>query len=94
MTALAILPMWFKAAAVNVIWVISTIMMISAFASWIPQVRQSKVGYYLFMFTEPVVAPMRRLLSRIPALNGLPIDLSFMATYLVLIMLQRLIIVL
>ncbi|MBE6682631.1 MAG: YggT family protein [Ruminococcaceae bacterium] len=38
--------------------------------------------------TEPVVAPMRGLLSRIPALEDSPIDFSFAATSLVILIVQ------
>ncbi len=46
----------------------------------------------LFMFccvvTEPVVAPVRGLLARIPVLQDSPIDFSFMATCLIVILVQ------
>lgn len=38
--------------------------------------------------TEPVVAPMRVLLSRIPALEDSPIDFSLVATSLVILIVQ------
>ena len=80
-----------RLALSTVIDILLALMFISAIASWIPQVRQSKIGYYLFMVTEPIVAPMRRLLNRIPAIRGLPIDLSFIAACLVLSIVQQII---
>ncbi|MBR6562605.1 MAG: YggT family protein [Clostridia bacterium] len=38
--------------------------------------------------TEPVVAPVRGLLSRIPALEDSPIDFSFVATSLIIMIVQ------
>ncbi len=38
--------------------------------------------------TEPVVYPVRVLLAKIPALEESPIDFSFMATSLIIILVQ------
>lgn len=46
--------------------------------------EEGGLGAFLLILTEPVILPMRILLSRVRALEGLPIDLSFMATYLLL----------
>ena len=91
MMALAILPLAAKYIIAKVIEVLGWVIFIAAMASWIPQVRQSKLGEMLFMLTEPIVAPMRSLLRRIPALARLPMDFSPLATYLVLILLERLV---
>ena len=47
-------------------------------------------GFLVFcaVVTEPIVAPVRKLLSLIPGMDDSPIDFSFMATYLVLIIVQ------
>lgn len=47
--------------------------------------EEEGIGAYLMLLTEPVILPMRMLLSRFRALEGLPIDLSFCATYLVIV---------
>lgn len=46
--------------------------------------EEGGLGAFLLILTEPVILPMRILLSRVRALDGLPIDLSFMATYLLI----------
>ena len=46
--------------------------------------EESVLGTFLMLLTEPVILPARLLLSRIRALEGLPIDLSFLTTYLLL----------
>ena len=46
--------------------------------------EESGLGAFLAAVTEPVILPARLLLSRIRALDGLPIDLSFIVTYLLL----------
>lgn len=52
---------------------------LSLFAS-----EDSKVMAFCYAISEPVVAPVRSLLNRIPALEGSMIDLSYMATFLFL----------
>jgi uncharacterized protein YggT (Ycf19 family) len=41
-------------------------------------------GAYLMLLTEPVILPVRVLLSRFRALQELPIDLSFCVTFLLI----------
>lgn len=50
--------------------------------------EDSKLLVFSSIVTEPVVAPVRTLLSKIPALEDSPIDFSFMATYLILIIVR------
>ena len=51
---------------------------------------EEESGFLIFcsVVTEPVVYPIRLVLSRIPGIENSPIDFSFMATYLVLILVQ------
>ncbi|HBV39067.1 MAG TPA: hypothetical protein DEF05_05105, partial [Erwinia sp.] len=69
-----------KAAGVLVFWVI----IIRSLMSWISQGR-NPVDYVLIQLTEPLMAPVRRL---IPAMGG--IDFSAMAVILILYMLNYL----
>ena len=46
--------------------------------------EEGGIGAFLVFLTEPVILPVRVLLSRIRALDGLPIDLSFMLTYILI----------
>ncbi len=52
---------------------------LSLFAS-----EDSKLLLFCYAVSEPVVAPVRRLLERIPALEDFPIDFSYVATFLFL----------
>jgi|GEM_PF-778656 len=91
MMVLAILSYSAKYIIATVFEVLGWVLFVSAMASWIPQVRQSKLGEMLYMLTEPLVRPMRRLLHTIPAMRRLPLDFSPLATYFVLILLERLV---
>lgn len=49
--------------------------------------EEGGLGAFLMLLTEPVILPARLLLSRVRALEGLPIDLSFLVTYLLITLL-------
>ncbi len=50
--------------------------------------EESRLLIFSCIVTEPVIYPVRVLLSHIPALEDFPIDISFMVTYLILILVQ------
>ncbi len=77
--------------AARVLSLLGTAIFLAAIASWIPQVRNSKIGYYLNMVTEPIIAPFRKLLGMIPALRSMPVDFSPIAAMLALQLISRII---
>ncbi len=50
--------------------------------------EESKAFSFCYAITEPVVSPMRGLLSHVPVLADSPIDFSFMATCLLITIVQ------
>lgn len=46
--------------------------------------EDSKLLQFCYAVSEPIVAPVRHLLERIPALEDSPIDFSYVATFLFL----------
>lgn len=50
--------------------------------------EDSRVYAFCYAVTEPVVSPVRGLLSHVPALEESPIDFSFMATCLLISIVQ------
>lgn len=50
--------------------------------------EESPFYNFCCIITEPVVAPVRALLARIPVLEDSPIDFSFMATSLIVLIVQ------
>lgn len=66
-------------------------MVATAIASWIPPLRDSKLGYFLYSCTEPVIRPVRELIYRIPGADNLPIDLSFLVVYILLSVIENII---
>ena len=79
-----------RSLAGTLISLLQTLMLVMALMSWIPQLRQSKLYYAISMIVEPVIDPFRRLLYKIPGMDRFPLDLSFLAAYMVLSMLAGL----
>lgn len=59
-------------------------MLLRAVMSWITLDEDSPFATFLFYVTEPVIAPVRLLLSRFEAINESPIDIPFLVTALLL----------
>ena len=79
-----------RSLAGTLINLLQTLMLIMALMSWIPQLRRSKIYYAISMIVEPVIDPFRRLLYKIPGMDRFPLDLSFLAAWMVLSLLAGL----
>ena len=55
-----------------------------AILSWLPLEEENPVENFLFSLTEPVFAPVRALIDRFGWFEGLPIDMSFFITFILL----------
>ena len=77
-----------KYTVTTIIDVLLIAMFIRAITSWFDSMRESKLSMFLLMFTEPVVFPMRALCDRMNWFEGVPIDVPFLLTVLVLSILQ------
>ena len=62
-------------------------MFIQAILSWF-LTEDHPIVVILTCITAPVVIPVRALLSRIPALQSFPIDISFLVAFLLLSLVQ------
>lgn len=65
-------------------------MMFRAIMSWLPIDEDSNIANFLYAMTEPVIYPVRKLLERIESLNNLPIDISFIVSFMLLSIIQML----
>lgn len=79
-----------RSLALLLIEVLQTLMLVMALMSWVPQLRRTKLFYMISMVVEPVIDPFRRLLYRIPGMDRFPLDLSFLAAWMVLSLLAGL----
>ncbi len=59
-------------------------MLVRAVLSLFGADEESTLGIFLATVTEPIILPARLLLSRIRALDGFPLDFSFILTYVFL----------
>lgn len=68
--------------------VIQFLMLARAIISWLPVDEDNPIVSFLYAVTEPVVAPVRTLIERFGWFEGLPIDMSFMITFMLLSILE------
>ena len=66
------------------------LMLVRAVMSWFMPDEDNRLYLFVVSVTEPVIYPVRALLERIPAIAEMPLDLSFMVTYLLLALIQNL----
>lgn len=58
-------------------------MMARAILSWFP-LEPNGFTHFLDVVTEPVVYPMRKLFEKMNWFQGIPLDMSFMATFMLI----------
>ena len=80
-----------RMTVVSLINLLQFMLFVRAILSWFPQMRSNGIVSFLYFVTEPVLAPIRSLLRRIPALDNMPIDLSIIVAFLLLSLLSRII---
>ena len=74
-------------------WLLSAIqlmMMVRAIASWFFPPEDNAFQRFLAMTTEPFIIPVRVILDRFESIASLPIDISFLVTFILLSILQSL----
>ena len=60
------------------------VMVVRAIMSWIMPGDGSRFSQFVYGVTEPVIAPVRKLLLRFDFCRRCPIDLSFLVVFLLL----------
>ena len=60
------------------------LMMLRAIVSWLPIDEDSNLVNFLYAMTEPLIVPIRSLLSRFEGLDDMPIDISFFIAFMLL----------
>lgn len=76
--------------AMAIIRVYEFLLIARAIASWLPVDMSNPIINFLYTVTEPLLAPVRNLLFRIPALQRFPIDFSMIVVFIVLEIIQML----
>lgn len=71
-----------------VISVLLLAMLIRAVMSWFISDEDSRFVRFITLITEPAIMPVRSLFEKMGWFQGLPIDISFYISYLLLSLLQ------
>ena len=71
-----------KNAAILLLSFVQIAMLIRAILSWFP--IDNRFVDFVCTMTEPFIYPMRRLFEKMGWFQGLPVDVSFMASYLLI----------
>lgn len=80
-----------RIALLTFIRVFEFMLIARAIVSWFPMPDNAIVSF-IHNVTEPLLAPVRKLLFKIPALQRVPIDFSIMVLFLLLYMLRMIIV--
>ncbi len=63
-------------------------MFVRAIMSWIMPGDDNKITQFLYVVTEPFIYPVRRLMDKMNIGRGLPVDLSFFVTFVIITVLR------
>ena len=67
---------------------VQILMFARAILSWLPVEEDSPIVNFLYAVTEPVIAPVRAVIERFGWFEGMPIDMSFFITFILLSFLE------
>lgn len=73
----------FKSTVSIILVTLQIAMTARAILSWFP-VEQNKFIVFLNVITEPIVYPVRKLFEKMNWFQGIPLDMSFMTTYMII----------
>ena len=74
-------------SVVVILYALQFLMFGRAIMSWFSPDEDNKLAQFLFMLTEPFVYPVRQLLNRFDFFSNMPIDMSFMFSMIILVVL-------
>lgn len=78
-----------KLTAIAVLQVLELAFLVRSVLSLFDPMREWRLSGFLFLLTEPVVLPIRALLSKISgAAQSGPIDIAYMVTFLCVVVLE------
>ena len=63
---------------------IQFLMFARAILSWLPIDEDNPIMNFLYTVTEPVIMPVRAVIERFGWFEGMPIDMSFFITFILL----------
>ena len=76
-----------QSTAIALIDVLEIAFFLRAVLSWLP-LDENAISEVLYRITEPFILPIRSLLHKMNLFQGMPIDMSFLFTVLILALLR------
>jgi uncharacterized protein YggT (Ycf19 family) len=64
--------------------ILSLAMFVRAILSWFTMGEQTRIGTFLYVVTEPIILPIRALCARFGWFQGMPLDMPFFITMVIL----------
>ena len=64
--------------------ILSVAMFVRAILSWFTMGEQTRIGTFMYVVTEPVIMPIRALCNRFGWFQGIPLDMPFLITMMIL----------
>ena len=68
--------------------IIDVALLIRVLLSWFDPMREWRISEIIFVITEPIILPVRRLCERMNWFQGVPMDIPFLITWLLLMLIQ------
>lgn len=72
------------------VWGLQIAMIARMIVSWIPGAQDSKINDFIYAVTEPMIIPIRRIFERKGWFRRSPLDMPFMVTYFILMIVMLL----
>lgn len=63
-------------------------MLVRAIMSWFPDIAEGAFGSFIWALTEPFIVPVRALFNRFGWFQNMPVDISFMVSYFLLVLIS------
>ena len=73
-----------RATVSYLITAVQFLMFARAILSWLPIDEDNPIVNFLYAVTEPVIMPVRAVIEKFGWFEGMPIDMSFFITFLLL----------
>ena len=70
------------------LWVLDIALLMRALFSWFDPERSSRLSVFLYLVTEPIILPLRRLFERLNWFQGTPLDMPFLFTMILIMVIQ------
>ena len=70
--------------------ILQVVMFARAIMSWIMPEEDNNLVRFITIVTDPIIIPVRMILERFEFVRNLPIDISFMVAFILLVVIQNL----